>query len=148
MSNRQTQINNLITLLRESGFRITPQRRAVMQILVDNKEHLDTDEIFNRVRKEYPKVGLATVYKTIAMLKGIGEITELKFNNQNRRYESSGSAPHSHLVCTKCNGIFDFNNDALGNITSDIMEETGFNISNYRLDFFGVCHDCQSGKNN
>jgi Fur family peroxide stress response transcriptional regulator len=150
MRNPDYQINHLVNRLRQRGMRLTPQRMAVLKTLIGNKSHLSAEEIFEQVRVEYPMIGLATVYKTVTMLKEIGEITELNFGNQGARYDGSGEARHPHLVCTQCNRVLDVDEvidleeTSLENLPKKIMEKSGYKISNYRLDFFGICPNCQS----
>jgi Fur family peroxide stress response transcriptional regulator len=145
MSLQQKRIDDLVSRLREGGLRLTPQRLAVLKTLIGNKEHLSAEEIYDRVHADYPMIGLATVYKTIAMLKEMGEITELNFSNEGARYDGSGEAPHSHFICTQCNSIIDIKDDTLVNLSENIANKTGYHITNYRLDFFGICPNCQSG---
>lgn len=127
--------------------RLTPQRLAVLQTLIGSKEHLSAEEIYVRVSADYPMIGLATVYKTIAMLKDMGEIRELNFSSQSARYDGSDQAPHPHFVCTRCGCIIDIHDDNLEKLPGNIARKTGYQITNYRLDFFGLCPNCQSGKN-
>jgi Fur family peroxide stress response transcriptional regulator len=145
MNPQQNRIDDLVTRLRENGMRLTPQRLAVLKTLIGNKEHLSADDIYDRVHMDYPMIGLATVYKTITMLKKMGEITELTFSNEGARFDGSGETPHPHFVCTLCNCIIDIEDDSLENLSANITEKTGYHITNYRLDFFGLCPKCQSG---
>jgi Fur family peroxide stress response transcriptional regulator len=146
------QINHLVARLRQRGLRLTPQRMAVLKTLIGNKKHLSAEDIFEQVRADYPMIGLATVYKTVSMLKEMGEITELNFGNQGARYDGSGETNHPHLVCTRCNCVLDVDDiidlepTLLENLQKKLMEKSGYKIINYRLDFFGICPNCQSGK--
>ena len=145
MDNQQDRIDDLVSRLREGGMRLTPQRLAVLKTLIGNKGHLSAEAIYERVHVDYPMIGLATVYKTIAMLKEMGEITEINISNEGARYDGSGGAPHPHFVCTRCNCISDIEDDSLVNLPANIAGKTGYRITNYRLDFFGICPNCQSG---
>ncbi len=145
MSLQQNRIDDLVARLRKSGMRLTPQRLAVLKALIGNKDHLSAEDVYERVHGDYPMIGLATVYKTIAMLKEMGEITELNFNNTSARYDGSGESPHPHFVCTQCNDIIDIEDDILITSCENIAGKTGYRITNYRLDFFGICTNCQSG---
>ena len=130
MSLQQKRIDDLVSRLREGGLRLTPQRLAVLKTLIGNKEHLSAEEIFDRVHADHPMIGLATVYKTIAMLKEIGEISELNFSNEGARYDGSGEGPHPHFICTNCNSIIDIEDDTLVNLSENIADKTGYNITN------------------
>jgi len=145
MSTRQKRIDDLIFRLRERGNRLTPQRLAVLQTVIGNHEHLSVDVIYERVRADYPMIGLATVYKTIAMLKEMGEITEININSDCARYDGSGDDPHPHFVCMQCNSILDIEDNILGQLPQNLAQKKGYQITHYRLDFFGICPNCQSG---
>ena len=90
MGTQQIRIDDLVARLREQGLRLTPQRMAVLKTVIGSQEHLSAEDIYAMVRVDYPMIGLATVYKTIAMLREMGEISALNFTNQGARYDGSG----------------------------------------------------------
>ena len=139
----QTKVDEIVIRLRERGMRVTPQRMAVLNTLIGNKEHLSAETIYDRVRADYPMIGLATVYKTVSMLKEMGEITELNFGNDCALYDGSGEPPHPHFNCTQCGSIIDIDDASLETLAGEVAEKTGYKITNYRLDFFGVCPNCR-----
>ncbi len=144
METQKQRIDDLVAKLRKRGLRLTPQRLAVLQTVIGSQEHLSAEEIYERVRVDYPMIGLATVYKTIAVLKDMGEIVVLNFDNQSTRYDGSGQDHHSHFICKNCHAIIDLENEDLEKLSAKIATKTGFQITDYRLDFFGVCLKCQS----
>jgi len=151
MSEESPRIEEIINRLREHGLRLTPQRMAVLKTLVGNKEHLSAEDIYAQVRITYPMIGLATVYNTISMLKELGAISELNFGNglgasrsYNRaHFDGSGEAPHPHFVCTRCNRIIDIEGEIFGDLPNEVARQTGYHITGFRLDFFGLCPNCQ-----
>lgn len=136
-------MENIIIRLRAQGHRLTPQRMAVLKTLIGNKEHLSVDQIHQRVKVDCPMTSLATIYKTVAVLKEMGEIREIGFSDGSNRYDGSSSDPHPHLICTRCKSIIDVDLDGLGNLPQEIAQRTGYQIKSYRFDFFGVCPQCQ-----
>jgi len=144
MENHQHRINDLVARLRQNGLRLTPQRMAVLKAVIGSQQHLSAEEIYAQVRVDYPMIGLATVYKTIAMLKDMGEIVALNFDNQGARYDGSGQDPHPHFICNRCHAIIDLDDESLQNLSATIAANTGYHITDYRLDFFGLCPNCQS----
>ena len=86
---------------------------------------------------------MPTVYKTVALLKELNEILELGFPDGGNRYDGNKPYPHPHLVCTQCKKIVDPDLQSLTDMTRELTKETGFKIVNHRLDFFGICPDCQ-----
>lgn len=145
MATKQEITNELIVRLREQGLRITPQRIAILGTIIDSKEHLSAEEIYNQIHDQYPMIGLATVYKTIALLKEMGEITELSFRNQVARYEIHDTPDHPHFICTGCGCIVDLEYKILDYFPETIAKETGLKIVKTRLEFYGLCQNCQSG---
>jgi Fur family transcriptional regulator, peroxide stress response regulator len=135
--------DTIIKKLKEKGCRLTPQRLAVAKILANSQEHLNIEKIYKRVKADFPATSLATIYKTVALLKNIGEVMELGFGDENNRYDGARPFPHPHLICTECRKILDPEIPALHDLPKKLAQETGYRIMNHRLDFFGVCPKCQ-----
>ena len=145
MEEQELRISNLVNRLRENGLRLTPQRMAVLRTIIRNQDHLSAEEIFEQVRVDFPMIGLATIYKTIAMLKELGAIEAINLPNEGARYDGSGQAPHPHFICTNCSRIMDLEDETLEELIAKLAAKTGLQIIKYRLDFFGLCQSCQSG---
>jgi len=133
----------MIERLKESNFRITPQRYAVLKTLAYGHDHPSAESIYTKLLEHYPTMSLATVYKTINLLKKEGEVLELEFSDLGNRYDGCNPAPHPHVICTQCGKILDPSQLDLDKITQKMMAETGFKITTHRLDFFGICSECQ-----
>lgn len=137
------RLEQMIERLKESDCRITPQRYAVLKVLANSSEHPSVESIHAKLIEHYPTMSLATVYKTITLLKREGEILELEFSDLGNRYDGRKPYPHPHVICTECGKIIDPSHLDLEEITSKMMEETGFKIMTHRLDFYGLCPNCQ-----
>lgn len=137
------RLQQMIERLKESDYRITPQRYAVLKVLATSPDHPSAESIHAELIDHYPTMSLATVYKTIKLLKREGEILELEFSDLGNRYDGKKPYPHPHVICTDCGKIIDPSQLNLDEITSKMMEETGFKILTHRLDFYGICPDCQ-----
>ncbi|HAR33413.1 MAG TPA: transcriptional repressor, partial [Desulfobacter sp.] len=87
---------------------------------------------------------LATVYRNICVIKSFGEVLELGFPDGSNRYDGKKPYPHPHIICTKCGKIVDPDLDSLDEMKNEVARETRFKIFNHRLDFFGICSDCQA----
>ncbi len=136
----------MLTKLREHDFRLTPQRLAVLKILAASEGHPTVERIYETVRTEFPTTSIATIYKTVNLLKQLNEVLELGFPDGSNRYDGKKPYPHPHVICTGCNKIIDPNLGSLIDLTTEVIKETGFQIPNHRVDFFGICRDCQSRK--
>ncbi len=139
----QARVDELIAKLRARGNRITPQRIAILQVLVTCEGHLSVEEIYEQVREDFPTTSLSTIYKTITLLKEMDEVLELGFSDTGSRYEARNPEPHPHLICVHCREIVDLDVDALSDLPVHVARQTGYEIVSHRLDLFGICPDCQ-----
>ncbi|MBU2646971.1 transcriptional repressor [bacterium] len=143
MGDPQNRFAQMVTRLKQEGHRITPQRLAILRILSVSEGHPSAEMIYDQIKKEFPYTSFATVYKTISLAKALGEVLELEFSQGSNRYDGNRPFPHPHLICTRCKTIMDPDLDAVNYLQDEIVKETGFEVTNHRLDFFGICPDCQ-----
>ena len=143
MSDSKKRLEQMASALKERGGRMTPQRMAVIRILAESKGHPSVDRIYQQVRKAFPTTSLATVYKTVSLLKEMGEVLELGFSDDSNRYDGNRPYPHPHLVCMRCRKIIDPELESLSDLQEELVRDTGFRILSHRLDFFGICPKCQ-----
>lgn len=136
----------LKTNLKEKGYKLTPQRRAIVDIIIDNEgNHLTVEELYDEVKKECPEIGLATVYRTVQLLEELGTICKINLNDGCNRYElvhENEHHQHHHLICTECGRIIEVEGDLLDNLEQSIEETYNFNVKNHSVKFFGICCDC------
>ncbi len=140
-----SRLEKIAQKIKQKGFRLTPQRLAVAKILIENEEHLSAQQIYERVKKDFPVTSFATIYKTVALLRDIGEVMELGFVDEGNRYDGARPYPHPHLICLRCKKILDPKIPNLNDLPQKLAKRTGFQITNHRLDFFGLCPECQKG---
>ncbi|WP_305047042.1 Fur family transcriptional regulator [Geoalkalibacter sp.] len=140
------RLEQILTRLRALDFRITPQRLAVLRILAESRNHPTVEEIYAQVRRDFPTVSLATVYKTATLLKGLGEVLEVGIRHGSSRYDGNKPYPHPHVICTDCKQILDFEDLPLTELTRAVAEKTGYDIKDHQLEFFGICPQCRQGE--
>jgi Fur family peroxide stress response transcriptional regulator len=140
----ETRLEELVAKLKERDCRLTPQRMAVLKTLAVSDGHPSVEQIYERIKPDFPMTSLATVYKTVTLLKEMGEVLELGFGDGSNRYDGNKPYPHPHLICTRCGAIEDLDVDTLSEIPQRIAQDTGYRIVSHRLDFFGLCPRCQS----
>ena len=133
----------MLERLKSQDFRITPQRLLVIRILAESEGHPTVEEIYEEVKAEFPTTSLATVYKTISLLKELDEVLELGFPDGSNRYDGNKPFPHPHVICMKCKKITDPEFISLDDLSAEMSRQTGYRIFSHRLDFFGLCPDCQ-----
>jgi Fur family peroxide stress response transcriptional regulator len=141
------RVDQMVSKLREHGFRITPQRLAILRVLAASERHPSVEKVYETIRREFPMTSIATVYKTVHLLKQINEVLEIALPDGSNRYDGNNPFPHPHVICVRCQKMIDPNLGSLKDMTADVADETGFDILTYRLDFFGICGDCKKEEN-
>jgi Fur family peroxide stress response transcriptional regulator len=136
----------MLSALRTSGHRITPQRLAILGILAESRNHPSVENIYALVKKDYPTTSLATVYKTITLLKQLNEVLELGFADWGSRYDGKTPYPHPHVICTRCGAIVDPEYSTMQSMAQEMAHKSGYQITHHRLDFFGLCPKCQESE--
>jgi len=138
------EIDVLEEYISENNLKITKQRRTVLKIFLECKNHVCVEELYNIVLKTEPKIGLATVYRTLALLTKSGLALEMDFGDGQKRYESSyKSVHHDHMVCTECGKILEFNHPLIEKYQEEVAMQKNFKITSHKLDLFGLCQDCK-----
>ena len=137
------RLDQMLSKLREHDFRITPQRLAVLKVLAASDGHPSVERIYEAVREQFPTTSIATIYKTVALLKQENELIEISFPDGSNRYDGNKPYPHPHLICTRCKKITDPDLSSLEDLSAEVTKETGFQIHTHRVDFFGLCRKCQ-----
>ena len=139
----QKRVEEMLYKLKERDFRITPQRLAILKTLAASKGHPSVDDIYQEVKALFPTTSLATVYKTVSLLKELNEVLELGFPDGSNHYDGYNPAPHPHAICIKCKKIMDPELMNLDELSEEMSKKTGYKIFHHRLDFFGLCPACQ-----
>jgi len=138
------EIDVLEEYISVNNLKITKQRRIVLKIFLECKNHVSVEELYNIVLKTEPKIGLATVYRTLALLTKSGLALEMDFGDGQKRYESSfRSLHHDHMVCTECGKILEFNHPLIEKYQEEVAKQKNFKITSHKLDLFGLCQDCK-----
>ncbi len=144
MADSQVRFEQLIAKLRESEYRLTPQRVELIRLIASSEGHPSAARLYNQIKVQFPTMSLATVYKTLDLLKELGEVLEIGLRDDSH-YDGNKPYPHPHLICTKCQKIMDGELDsAVENIVQEIEQNFGFQILKHQLDFYGICPDCQN----
>ena len=128
---------NLTTMTRN-----TSQKKATLRAVKETSSHPTAGDIYGLVRKEIPNISLGTVYRNLKFLKQEGKILELDLAGTISRFDGN-TQNHYHFRCEQCGHIFDVD-DPLDRENDDrVAQKTGFKISYHRLEFCGLCKDCQ-----
>jgi Fe2+ or Zn2+ uptake regulation protein len=138
MSETEIDLSNLRTL----GYRLTPQRLAILRILREADQHFTPVEVFQRARSLMPGLTEATVYRSLDFLARHGLAMEAYVGSGQVVYESS-THHHHHLICRDCGSILAIDHEALAALYAQLQAITGYKIDTLHVTFFGLCPDCQ-----
>lgn len=143
----QDRIDQIKKQLQSQQLKLTPQREATMQILLENQEkHLSAEEVYMLVKQRSPDIGLATVYRTLELLNELRIIEKLSFGDGVARYEfRSDHHPHHHhhLICLQCGKVSEIE-DLLDDLERKVEQEHHFQIIDHRVNLIGYCEDCRN----
>lgn len=129
------------------GLRSTGQRRLIIDKLFASTEHVTIDELLAVVRAEDPRVGYATVYRTMKLLVEGGVAHEHKFGDGFTRYELADEhAHHDHLICVSCGRITEFEEPAIEELQERIASRHGFTVQDHKHELYGICADCSRAR--
>ncbi len=122
--------------------RMTKQRKAILNILKNTDIHPTADWIYEQVKKEIPNISLGTVYRNLNVLDEMGEIMVLDYGSSYSRYDGNPEN-HYHFKCENCGQVFDIDHEVIDNLNKKLDENTPFKVSHHRLEFYGLCPECQ-----
>lgn len=136
----------LVNRLGENNYKLTPQRKDILSVLIANSDkHFSAEELYNEVKKVNPDVGLATIYRSLELLCSLGITHQHDFDNNYKRYELNLEGHHHHhLICINCGKIIEFNDDVLEEFENNLTKGYDFEIINHRIKFYGVCSECKN----
>ncbi len=133
----------IVARLRRGGYRVTPQRRTIIRTILASPDHLTPTEIYRRVGRRHPGIGLVTVYRTLELLASHDLVCELHTGGACPSYTIAGSRHHHHLICTGCGKVVDFTGHNLEQLEERLARQSGFRIEEHRLEFLGRCPGCR-----
>jgi Fur family transcriptional regulator, ferric uptake regulator len=135
--------NALHHLLRERGLKATRQRDEIVRALQEAGAHVTVDELYQRVRRKNPRLGYATVYRTLRLLAESGWASARRFGDGTARFEHRVEGKHhDHLICLGCGKIQEFENDRLEALQEQIARREGFRVREHKLELYGYCQNC------
>lgn len=127
---------------KKPGTRMTKQRQAILDVIKNTNSHPTADWIYEEVRKIIPNISLGTIYRNLGILKEMGEIMELNFGSTYSRYDGNPKN-HYHFCCSKCGQVLDLDISLFSELSNYINKNTDHIVENHRLEFYGICKQCQ-----
>ena len=130
----------------------------MLDVLTHEEGHLSVEDIYLKVHRAYPSIGLASVYRTLEILVNVGQVYKFDFKDRKARYELAegpgGKRHHHHLICTECNQVIDYKDFSptelglLKRVEEGLYKKYNFKITNHFIQFYGTCAKCNNRKEN
>lgn len=128
--------------IQDQGLKTTRQRNTIIAVFFRLRGHISVEELLVEVKKVNPRIGYATVYRTLHLLVESGLVEERRFGDGLARYEGHSDVEHhDHMICLECGAISEFYNPRLEALQEQLAEENNFQIYRHRLELYGACKD-------
>jgi Fur family ferric uptake transcriptional regulator len=126
------------------GLKSTRQRDVILDAFLSSDRHMSIEELYLKLRVKHPRIGYATVYRTLKLFAESGIAREIQFGDGQTRYEHVAEGEHhDHLVCTHCGTIIEFKNETIEQLQADVASGYGFLIETHKLELYGICAKCR-----
>jgi len=140
----EVELKALAAYLEKNHLKHTKQRELILNVFLDARRHLTSEDLYLSVRKQYPNIGYTTVYRTMKLLVEAALATERQCDDGITRYENEHEH-HDHLVCIRCGKLVEFECEIIENAQDEIAKRQGFQIVRHRHELYGHCADCADG---
>lgn len=133
--------------LKEAGLKATLPRLKILEILENSSEeqrHMSAEEVYDLLRVQDEKIGLATIYRVLTQFEGAGLVNRHNFEGGHAVFELNEGHHHDHILCVKCGRVDEFVDQTIEQRQKDIAAEHGFTITDHSLTIYGICGDCQA----
>ncbi len=144
--------NGFAKFIQEKGLKTTRQRNTIVNVFFNMRGHISVEELLKEVKNVNPRIGYATVYRTLHLLVESNLVEERRFGDGLARYEGHSDVEHhDHMICLECGEISEFFNPGLEALQEQLAQENNFEIYRHRLELYGSCKDkeaCEARKNN
>lgn len=136
--------NKFKDFLLTQGLKSTHQRELILEEFLRAGSHLSTEDLYLRLRRRNPRIGYATVHRTLKLFAECGIAEQRHFGDGQARYEASGQDEHhDHLICVACGKIVEFEDPRIEELQVEVAGGHGFSIERHRLELYGCCSDCR-----
>jgi len=134
--------------VRRKGLKNTNQRMIILETFLNSKSHYSTEDLYLKLRKDHPRIGYATVHRTLKLLAECGIALELNFGDGQTRFEPlNADQHHDHLVCTECGSIIEFSEPEIEKLQEQVAARYNFKIVSHRHELYGLCSTCKEKSN-
>ena len=135
--------DRFLKFLRDNDYLVTRQRRRIAEVIFISKGHLSVEDIQALLRERKISASIASIYRTLDVLIKSGLVVQHRFGKRFKRFEAlREDKHHDHLICTNCNKVLEFKNDAIEKLQFQVAKEHNFTITTHKLDIYGLCSKC------
>ncbi len=133
--------------IKEQGLKSTAQRDDIARVFFNSDRHISVEELCSEVRQINPRVGYATVYRTLKLLKECGLAAERHFADGQARFEKiEAEHHHDHLICERCGRIIEFVHPEIEALQEEMARRFGFVATTHKMEIYGICQECREGR--
>ncbi|HET6315219.1 MAG TPA: Fur family transcriptional regulator [Chloroflexota bacterium] len=136
-------VQDLRAALRQQGWRLTPQRKLILDAIMRSRGHISVDQVHRQVTQDFPDVNVTTVYRTLEVLETLGYVRHTHFHGDRAQYQRTDEPEHQHLVCTGCGKDQELDMSVLEPLEQELQRRYGFQADLSHTAFVGVCSRCQ-----
>lgn len=139
----EMHLRDALETLKSTGVRITPQRHAILEFLIQSMIHPTADDIYKALEAKFPNMSVATVYNNLRVFRESGLVKELTYGDSSSRFDFVTN-DHYHIICDSCGKIVDFHYPGLDEVEHLASHVTGFQVNSHRMEIYGTCPTCIS----
>jgi len=138
----EMHLRDALDTLKSTGVRITPQRHAILEFLIQSMIHPTADDIYKALETKFPNMSVATVYNNLRVFREAGLVKELTYGDSSSRFDFVTN-DHYHIICDSCGKIVDFHYPGLDEVEQLASHITGFQVNGHRMEVHGTCPTCK-----
>ncbi len=142
MGNSSKEKRSLTELCVEKGMPLTKKRKVIIGVIEKNPGHLDTEDVYNRAKMVDSSISIATVYRSLKLMRDYDVIDHHSFGQEHQHFESPMKSHHDHFVCSECGKIVEFTDASLEKLKSRVAKSHDFEMLSHRLEIYGLCSNC------
>lgn len=142
MTDPDVRFTQLIAALKERDFRLTPQRVELVRLIAASEGHPSASQLYTSIKRRFPTMSHATVYKTLTLLKEMNQVLEIDLHNDSH-YDGNRPQPHPHLICIQCNRIIDAEVSLDPQTLRSLEQSSGYQILRPQISLYGLCPQCR-----
>lgn len=140
----ELDLNELNLQLSQHGYKLTRQRRAVVDVVAHSSARFDAAEVYARAHRLCPDLGLTTVYRTLDILTSLGAIRRVHLDDGCEGFAPAAAEHSHHLICSRCQNTIEFEDCDMTALLRRVSARTGFKIQQHWLELVGLCPTCQN----